>query len=168
LLQVPVVALGYGPLRQASFGLALAAGLSLGRWSILAEGAAWLPQHAEVRQQTDRYGVRVRRFAAALRACRAFMEGRVQVGPCLSLAAQHLAARGTGTHIVPREVKANWVAVAVGAQANFTLTRWLRLVAGVDAQFQTATPRIFTDDGVTLQKLLPIAAVLRLGAEWIL
>jgi hypothetical protein len=48
LLQVPVLAAGFGPLRKSSFGVAIAAGVAVRHWRILADAAAWLPQQTTV------------------------------------------------------------------------------------------------------------------------
>jgi hypothetical protein len=168
LLQAPLLALGFGPLRKASFGLALAAGAALGPWVLLADGKAWLPQSVDTVHEAERYEADVLHFAAGLRGCRALLWPRFQLAPCVLLSVEHASARGTGPHIVSSKDKASWIAAGIGAQGRFNLTAWLNLVAGIDVQFQTAQPTIAIDGVGTIAQLLPVAVTVTLGSEWIL
>jgi hypothetical protein len=165
---VPVLAAGFGPLRKPSFGLAVAAGAAVRDWRFLADAEAWLPQQATAVRDAERYGARIRRFSAGLRACRAFTVRRFQTAPCVSLSAEHVSARGKGPNIAAREARATWLAAGVGVQTAFKITRWLQVVGGVDLRFHTSRPRIAIDGVGTIERLLPIAGMVRLGAEWIL
>jgi hypothetical protein len=168
LLQVPLLAAGLGPLRKPSFGVAIAAGAAVRRWRFLADAEAWLPQHTTVVQESQRYGARILRFAAGLRACRAFAGPRVQVAPCASLSVEHLSARGKGPYIAASEARATWVAAGIGVQTMFNVTSWLQVVGGIDLRFHTSLPKIAIEGVGTIERLLPVAGTVRLGAEWIL
>jgi hypothetical protein len=168
LIQAPLLMIGVGPLHRPSYGLSLAAGMSLGRWLWLAEGRAWLPQRTSAVIEAERYAADVQRFAAGLRGCHSFLWPRFQIAPCLALSAEHMSARGNGPHIAESEARTTWLAVGFGVQARLPLTRWLNLLAGVELQIQTSRPKIAIDDVGLIEQLLPVAAGFTLGSEWIL
>lgn len=158
--------MGVGPLPGPSFGFGLAAGILRERWSLLAESAMWLKQELNAVDQLDAGG-EVHRVEAALRSCRGFRFGRLEVAPCLRVAWQTLWARGTGVQVAARTATASWVAVGAGAQARYQFSDWFRGFAGLDAHFETGRPRLSIDGVGELAKLGPMAFTITLGSEWI-
>jgi hypothetical protein len=167
LLQLPVAALEFGPLPAPSYGLALAGGVQLERWRLLAEAHAWLPQTLPMAERLE-VGAQVDRIDAGVRTCRTFPLGRLELAPCLNVSLAHIWARGTGPHVAAHTAESTWVAVGAGGQARLELTAWLNLVAGVDAQFQTPRPVISIDGIGTVGQLGTVAVRIMLGGEWIL
>ena len=167
LLDLPLASLELGPLSQPSLGGALAAGLWLDRWRILAEGTLWLRQKLSVTTPLPA-GANVDRIAATLRMCRTYPFGRFELAPCLHLSLQHVSARGTGPHIEPRTEASTWVAPGVGVQARFQLTSWLGLLGSADAAIESARPRIAVEGVGRVGQLGPAALKIALGLEWIL
>ena len=167
LLGFPLAALDLGPLSQPSLGGAVAAGLWLDRWRILAEGNLWLRQKLSVTTPLPA-AANVDRIAATLRLCRTYPFGRFELAPCLQLSLQYVSARGTGPHIAPRTETSTWVAPGVGAQARFELSSWLGVLGSIDAAFASARPRIAVDGVGRVGQLGPAALKIALGMEWIL
>lgn len=167
LLQLPVLGLGLGPLHKPSYGLSLAAGASVGRWLGLAEGRAWLPQRTSAVQEAEQYHAELQRYAAGLRGGYAFLWSRFQLVPCVALSIEHLSARGGGPHIAAQTAKTTWLAVALGLQARVEMARWLNLVLGIDLQLQTSRPTIAIGGVGVIEQLLPFAANVTFGLEWI-
>lgn len=168
LFQVPLARVGFGPVSAPGFGLALAAGASIGRWLFLADGEAWLPQQVSTLHQAERYRADLQRFAVGLRACRSLLGPRFDVAPCVAITTAHMSARGTGWQVAPDTAAATWVALGVGAQTRIYVTRWLGLLAGMDVQFQTSRPEIAIEGVGTIDQLLPVAITATVGSEWIL
>ncbi|HKO52081.1 MAG TPA: hypothetical protein VJV79_30435 [Polyangiaceae bacterium] len=167
LLQLPQVELGLGPLHQPSFGLAIGGGISIERWRFLAKGSLWFPQHASASNAEQQYGADVRRATATLLACRAVVRSWLELSPCLSLAIQHLSARGTGAHVGTRTGTATWPAVGLGAQARAPIAAWISVFLGIDAQIQFSQPLLAVDEIGPVERLLPAAITTTLGSEWI-
>ena len=166
ILQLPLASLEFGPLPQTSWGLALATGLELDHWRILAEGHAWLRQELEATSAAE-YGARLDRIAAGVRICHDFQVGGLAVSPCVNASMQHLWARGTGPYVAARTAQATWIAAGLGAQARLRLTGAFGLVGGVDAQIETARPRISVDGLGPVGQLGAVAVRIALGTEWI-
>lgn len=168
LLQLPQVELGLGPLHQPSVGLAIAAGAALDRWRFLAKGSLWFSQHATASNADQQYGADIDRQAITLLTCRGVpLSSGFELSPCLSLAVQHLSARGTGVHVGPQTGTATWFAIGAGAQGRVNVAPWLRLVLGLDAQLQVAQPSLSVDEIGPVERLLPVALLTTLGPEWI-
>jgi hypothetical protein len=167
LIELPFASLGIGPLPRPSFGLSLGGGVSLERWRFLAETNAWLSQQLRPSDHPG-LGAKVGRIVASLRACRAVVPGRFELAPCLHVSVDHIWARGTGANVASRTAATTWVAVGAGAQARLYLAQWFSLVGEVDAQIETARPRISIDGVGYVGQLAPAAVTLRLGSEWIL
>ncbi len=168
LLLLPFGALSVGPLRQPSLGLGLAAGASFERWRVLAEGTLWSRQHATATNLLDEYGADLARFSIGLRGCRNLSSGRFELAPCLMASLQHLSARGNGAHVTPLSNDATWIAAGVGLRLGVRVAPWLRLVAGVDGEVETSRPEIGIADIGSVERLLPVAATITVGPEWIL
>lgn len=167
LLELPLAALELGPMPAPSFGGALAVGVWLDRWRILAEGNLWLRQELTVTAPLAA-GANVARIAATLRTCRTFPFGRFELAPCVHVSIQHVSARGTGAHIAARTEESTWVAPGVGVQSRYQLTPWLGLVGSVDARIEGSQPRIAIDGVGRVGQLGPVAVKIALGPEWIL
>lgn len=167
LLDVPLASLELGPMPRPSFGGALAAGVLLDRWRILAEGGLWLRQELTVKAPAG-VGAAVDRLDAGLRACRAFPFGRFELAPCLIVSLQHVSARGTGAHVVPQTAESTWVAAGAGVQARLQLVSWLSLLASVDARVEGSRPRITIDGVGRVGQLGPAAVKMVIGPGWIL
>lgn len=168
LVRAPIGLFGYGPLRRPSFGLALAVGVAVARWSVEGEGRLWWPSEATSARQAERYGARIDRYTAGVRTCRALAGTRLELAPCLALSVEHIAARGTGAHISEREARATWLAAGLAAHARLHVLRWLRLVGGLELQLQTARPTLVIEGVGQIAKLLPVTFTVSFGPEWIL
>jgi hypothetical protein len=167
LLQVPQIELGVGPLHRSSLGLAVAAGASFDRWRFLVKGSLWLPQHATASNAEQQYGADVDRTTMTLLTCRAVVLSWFELAPCVSLAIQHMSARGTGAHVGTRSGTATWPAAGVGAQARADVAPWLNLFLGVDGQLQMSQPELRVDGIGPVERLLPAAITATVGSEWI-
>lgn len=167
LLQAPQVELGFGPFHQPSLGFAIAAGVSFDRFRFLAKGSLWLSQHSSASNADQQYGAESERKTLTLLACRAITQSWFELSPCLSLAMQHLDARGTGAHVGPQTGTSTWFAVGGGAQGRAHVAPWLSLLLGVDAQLQLSQPLLSVDEIGPVERLLPAAITTTLGSEWI-
>lgn len=165
-LQLPLVALGVGPLPGPSFGVSLAGGVLWERWSLLAESSFWLTQALTATDQAG-VGAEVHRVEGAVRGCRAFPLGRLEVAPCLRMSVLHLWARGSGEHVAAQTARTSWLAVGAGVQLRYPIARWFRVVFTGDAHLHTARPRLSIDDVGDLPRLRRVAFTVSLGAEWI-
>jgi hypothetical protein len=94
-------------------------------------------------------------------------QSRVELAPCATLSIEHLSARGQGTHISAHTTQTTWVAAGLGAQARVHVASWLNLLLGVEGEIETARPRLFLDGVGEVATLLPVAASMSLGSEWI-
>jgi hypothetical protein len=167
LLQLPQVELGVGPLHQPSLGLAVSAGASFASWRFLAKGSLWFPQHASADNGEGPYGADIHRMTATLLTCRTVVRSWFELSPCVSLAVQHVSARGTGSHVGARTGTVTWFGVGVGAQGGVHLAPWLTLFLGLDAQLQMSQPLLSVDEIGPVERLLPAALTTTLGSEWI-
>jgi hypothetical protein len=167
LLQAPLAMLELGPLPQPALGLALAGGVRFAPYTLLLEGRARLgqrlrgPGDASVAAELDHVSV-------GLRGCRALTGGRFALSPCVHFEVEHLWARGSGSHLSVRTAQTTWFAAGAGLQVRLELSAWLGLVARIDAQLETARPRISVDNLGNLGQLGPAAFSFSLGSEWIL
>jgi hypothetical protein len=168
LLQLPLASFQLGPLPRPSFGLALAAGITVEQWQVLAAGHAWLAQSVTSKDEPD-VGASVERVSANLQTCRAAAWSSFELAPCIHVSLEHVWARGTGSHVAPRTARATWLAAGVGVRTRVLLWPWFGLVAAAHIQLETARPRISIDGvGGSLGRLGPAAILLTLGTEWIL
>jgi hypothetical protein len=167
LLDAPIGTLELGPMPEPSLGGALAIGLWIDRWRVLAEGTLWQRQELTAKTHLPA-SAHVDRFAATLRTCRTFPFSRFELAPCVHISLQHVAARGNGPHIAARTEASTWVAPGVGVQARYELAAWLALLAGVDARIEGSRPRIAIDGVGRVGQLGPAAVKVALSLEWIL
>ena len=167
LAQLPLGLLGIGPLRSPSLGVGIAGGAAFDSWRFLARGAWWFPEHASTSDDFQHYSAEVRRTAVTLLACRALLQSRVELAPCATLSIEHLSARGQGAHISAHTAQTTWVAAGLGAQARVHVASWLNLLLGVEGELETSRPRLFLDGVGQVATLLPVAASMSLGSEWI-
>jgi hypothetical protein len=163
-----VGAVSIGPLPEIGLGVGFAGGAMIDRWRFVAEGKFWLRQHATVTSDLGEFGADLDRQSVSLRACRALWGSRFELAPCVSLALEHLSARGTGAQIAARSDDTWWLAVGIGGQARLHLAPWLSLVLGIDGQLETSRPVIQVDSVGVVDQLAPVAAMVTLGSEWIL
>jgi hypothetical protein len=167
LVRLPAGTIGWGPVPGLSAGITAAVGLQLERWRFLAGGTFWLAQHATKSVASQEYGGDIHRVTGQLHVCRAGMVGgALELAPCAGLYAHHLWARGTGAHIATRTATATWLAVALGAQARLHATPWLAVVVGVSGEVETSRPRLSLEDVGRVEQLLPVAATMTVGTEW--
>jgi hypothetical protein len=167
LVQLPQIELGVGPLHQPSLGLAIAGGASFDRFRFLAKGSLWFKQHASASNAEQQYGADIERTTVTLLACRAVVLSWFELSPCMSLAIQHVSARGTGAHVGASQGTATWPAVGVGAQARAQIAAWFSLFFGVEGQIQMSQPQLTVDEIGPVERLLPAAIITTLGSEWI-
>jgi hypothetical protein len=166
LLQVPVGALSFGPLQRPSYGVGAGVGLAVGRWRFLSEAKVWLPDRLTTKRALEPYAVDVRRWTAGVRGCPVFTWTRVDVAPCVMMAIEHLAAVGSGPNIAGRTAKSTWISPGIAVQARVHVFAWLRIVAGVDVQFQTSRPTLAIEGIGAVERLAPVGVSATLGAEW--
>jgi hypothetical protein len=167
LLQLPQIELGVGPLHQPSVGLAIAAGASFEHWRFLAKGSRWFGQHESASNADQQYGADIARTTLKLLTCRAVVLSWLELSPCLSLAVEHVSARGTGAHVGASTGTATWPSVGGGAQARAYATPWFNVFLGVDGQIQFSQPQLTVEEVGPVERLLPAAITTTLGSEWI-
>lgn len=167
LLQIPAVAIGFGPSTRPSLGATLAAGISLRRWYVTAEGTLRLQQTWSAADRLE-VGAHVGHGSITGRACRALATGTIGLAPCVSISIEHLWARGVGSHIVPETARATWAALGLGVQARFRAARVINLLGSADVQLHGSRARISLDGVGVLGQLSVVALQLRFGVEWIL
>ena len=166
LVDLPLASFSLGPLPQPSGGVGLAAGVGYDGWRVLVGGQRWLRQHL-TNDDFPGYGADIERASATLRACRALRETAFEIAPCLVLSLEHVSAQGSGMAVTPRTQQATWLGVGAGAQGRLHLADWLRVLVGVDAQIETASPQISIDGVGDLGQLGRAALSVTLGPEWI-
>lgn len=167
LVRLPAATIGWGPVPGLNVGITAAVGLQLERWRFLAGATFWLAEHATKSVASQQYGGDIHRVTGQLHVCRAAVaSGALELAPCAGLYAHHLWARGTGAHIATRTATATWLAVALGAQARLHATPWLAVVVGVGGEVETSRPRLSLEDVGRVEQLLPVAATMTVGTEW--
>jgi hypothetical protein len=174
-LQVPMVALGVGPLPLPSFGLAVSAGASVDDWSFFVQLTKWAQQHLTV-PGFPAYGADVDRATVNLGGCRAFRRDVFEVAPCLVMSVEHLSATGMGDRVLARSQRVTWFAPGLGGQARVYLADWFALGAAVTGQVETSRAQISiagtgagSGAGVgQVGRLGPAAVTVLVGSEWIL
>lgn len=167
LLRAPLASLSIGLFPEPSVGLALAAGLQVEHWQLLAVGSAQLPRTLPALAAAAT-GASVTRAQVGLRACRDFSLAALSFGPCAELAWHPIWARGEGRYVTPSTAKTALLAVAVGAQARWQLAPWFGLIAYLEASWYPSRPRIVIDGLGRVEPLGPVALGLSFGTEWIL
>jgi len=167
LLRAPLASASIGLFPQPSVGVALAAGLQVEHWQLLAVGSAQLPQTLPALAAAAT-GARVTRAQAGVRVCRDFSLGAFGFGPCAELAWHQVWARGEGRYVMPSAAKGALLAVGVGAQARWELAPWFGLVAYVEASWHPSRPRIVIDGLGRVEPLGAVALAISFGSEWIL
>ena len=168
LVQFPFLALGLGPLRDPSWGVAVGLGAQIERWRVFASGTFWLPQRVTTTDQANRYGAHIERYRAGVQACPAFFGRWFELSPCVLMSIQHVSASGTGPQIRETQDRATWFAAGLGAQARLNLTRWFKLVVGFESEIQTSRPTITIEDVGRVGRFLPFSFTFTFGPEWIL
>jgi hypothetical protein len=113
------------------------------------------------------YGADVDRFTGQLLACRALLRSRLEIAPCAALSVHHMWVRGTGAHIAARTAQATWLGAGLGAQARLHARPWLAVTLGAFGEVETSRPRLSVENAGRVEQLLPVAATLNLGTEWI-
>ncbi len=174
-LQVPMLALGVGPLPLPSIGLAVSAGASVDDWSFFVQFTKWSQQHLTV-AGLPAYGADVDRATVSLDACRAFRRDVFEVAPCLVMSVEHLSATGMGDRVLPRTERLTWFAPGLGGQARVYLADWFALGGAVTGQVETSRAQISiagtgAGSGVgvgQVGRLGPAAVTVLVGSEWIL
>jgi hypothetical protein len=166
LVRLPAGTIGWGPVPGPSAGVTAAVGLQLERWRFLAGGTVWLDQHASRSDASQEYGGDIHRVTGQLQVCRSVAGAQLELAPCAGLYVHHLWARGTGAHIASRTATATWLAVALGVQARLHMTPWLAVVLGVGGEVETSRPRLSLEDVGRVEQLLPVAATMTVGTEW--
>jgi hypothetical protein len=111
LLQLPLFALGIGPLRALEPGIAAAGGVSFDRWRFFAKGTAWLPKHASVTADFQQYGADIDRVTGTLQACPALLLSPVEMAPC---------ALGIHRSATPKALRATPGSVTIKNRATFS------------------------------------------------
>jgi hypothetical protein len=165
--ELPMFALGVGPLGAPSTGVAAAGGATFDRWRFLAKGTAWLLQHKSTTIGFQDDGADIHRTTFTLEACRALVLSRLELAPCALVSLEHISARGTGAHIAARTARLTWFAGGLGVQARFYVTPWLALTASIDGQLETSRPELSLDGLGGVAHLFPAAATGTMGPEWI-
>jgi hypothetical protein len=167
LAELPIFALGIGPLGTPSTGITAAGGATIDRWRFLAKGTAWFRQQTSATIGFHDYGADIHRTTFSLEACRALVLSRFELAPCALVSLEHVSARGTGAHIDARTATLSWFAAGVGVQARFYVTPWFGLTAAIDGQFETSRPELSLDGLGGVAHLFPAAATGTVGPEWI-
>jgi hypothetical protein len=129
------------------------------------DGVIWPSQRLTGEEQGT--GADVELLSVGARACWAVVDSDVEIAPCLTLAVEHVQARGTGDHVAPRSDAATWVAGGAGAEAGWRFASWFAVILRVNAQLQASRPRLAIDGGGTVGQIGPVEATLLLGPEWI-
>jgi len=168
LLQFPQAALGIGPLRKPSFGLAAAGGLSFDRWRFLARGSYWFPQEVTTDNMKQQFSAEVRRASGSLLACRALSLSTLELAPCAKVTIEHVSARASGPHISATDAGATWIAAGFGAHARWHIVPWLALFAAIEAELEGSRPQFSLDEVGPFQRFLPAAVAGSIGTEWIM
>jgi hypothetical protein len=167
VLLLPLFALQLGRLPQPSFGFALAGGVWIERWRILAAGTLWLPQELTMAKRPE-IGATIERVDASLQACWAFPFGRFEAAPCVRVALEHVWARGTGAHVEAHTAESTGFAAGLGLAARLRLAPWFNLLGAVEARLDTSRPEITIEGVGRIGQLGPGALEIGIGSEWIL
>ena len=166
-LQLPLLALGIGPLSRPSFGLALGGGVSYRDWGFSLQLVKWLRQDLFA-SEFPGYGADVERATASVAACRAFRRDVFEIAPCLVMSVEHLSASGFGERVLAHEQSATLFSLGAGAQARVYFTDWFALTATVAGQAETSRPQISIAGVGDIERLGPAAFTVLVGSEWIL
>ena len=125
-----------------SFGVALGLGISFGNetWRLELAAFSW-SAHRQPGERVE-YGL----ISGLVRGCRLFTVSRVALGPCATVEAGSLQARGVG-FAESRQGQVGWVAVFASGKAHFEATTliqpWVSLDVGANLirpQFAVNTP----------------------------
>ncbi len=166
LLDVPALAVGFGPLPKPSASVAVAAGLGVGGWSLRLLGR-W-PSTQTLTSPVVGYGAETRHASAALWTCRDVVGEALSLAACLQVSGSYLRASGTGPHLGPREQTETWLGLGAGAVGRLKVLDSLALMVGAGVQVELARPRIVIENVGLVGQLAPVSATLFIGPEWIL
>ncbi len=165
LLRAPAVVAELGPLPSPSLGVGLGVGVGYETWSLLLLGELWLDQTVYGTALPE-HGADVGRKSAVLRLGRGIGAGRWVLTPHVTLALEHLTARGVGSGVVPQDQSATWLAPGAGLTGALRLGKVAAIFAEVDGRYETARPLITIDGLGRVRQLAPVALASSLGAEW--
>ncbi len=165
--RVPELRADVGVLPVPSYGIGLAAGLRHEAWRLLASGTLWLAQDYEPGPFVG-YGAHFGRASGELSVCRGWQFGDFELGPCLLLSLDDVAARGTGVGISSTNPRTAWLSVGAGFQALWSLNHNLALVLGVNGRVATSRPSFVSESVGPIAQVGPAALGVVLGCEWIL
>jgi hypothetical protein len=165
LLRAPVIVTDFGPLPQPSLGLALGTGISYEQWRFHLLGELWLDQTVHG-IDLPTFGADVSRETATLVVGRGFRLSSFELAPCLTIALEHIKARGVGPNVVPSDQSASWINVGPSVLGSMHLGTAVAVVAEIGGRFETSRPLIAIDGLGNLRQLGPFAFTTAIGTEW--
>ena len=166
LVHAPMVTLDFGPLPRPSGGAAAAAGLRLQGWHFLVGVQVSLPQNVPA-EDFPGYGARIWRAAAEGWFCHGFRGSRLELAPCLLVAAERITASGQSDYIFSSSGSATWFSAGAGVLGRWYGLDFLAVVVGVGGRIEGSRPELEIRGLGTVAQLGPGAVTIRVGTEWI-
>ena len=168
VLRGPVVVADVGLLPRTAVGVGLAVGMRYGSWRALVAGQLSTGQTVSVSEQGGApIGAELQRMTGQVAICHGWRSRRFELAPCVALALEYVAARGTGEGVSPQSGRAVWPAPSVGAVAHWYAIESLALFAGASGYLELSRPHLVIDGVGEIAQLGRVAASASAGVEWI-
>lgn len=165
VLRAPFGAADVGPLSSPSLGLGAGLGVRADQWSVIVHGTWWREQPS-YGNDLPGYGAQVARKTGGLTVARGFDVGPLELGPSVTIAGEHVSARGVGPDVAPQEDRVLWLSAGLGVFAALRFDSSVALVAELGGRVQTARPVISIDGLGSVRRFWPAAFTSSLAAEW--
>jgi hypothetical protein len=167
VLRGPVLAVDEGVLPSWAFGLGVGAGARVNRFEVSLTGVLWLPQ-SDGAADVGPYAGRYERRSGELSSCYEWPLGKLELGPCVTVAIEDVTATGTGPNVVGRQGHIGWMTVGLAARARWSPRPWTALFIRPSVAVDTSRPTFAIDQVGSLYQTKLVAVGMDLGCEWIL
>jgi hypothetical protein len=179
-VQLPLLALGVGPVRIPSVAVGLSLGVEHERWKLHLDALHWQRQNVAASGYSG-YGADVDRTGGTLWACREYRFAWFGLSPCLGAGMERISVSGTGKNIAPNTGHTIAVSAGAGVEGRTYLAGWIRLLFSVGGIVELVRPQLLINrltqlgpdsEGswatATVYEFAPAALAATIGLEWAL
>jgi len=180
LVQLPLLALGVGPVRTPSIAVGLSLGVEHERWKLHLDALHWQRQSVTASGYAG-YGADVDRTGGTLWACHEYRFAWFGLSPCLGAGLERISVSGTGKNVAPSTQHTFAVSASAGVEGRLYLAGWIRLLFSVGGIVELVRPQLLINrlaqlapdsEGswatATVYEFAPAALGATIGLEWAL